>query len=133
MTENHGLAQAAARVPQGVIYLLSALQFHHLTTISPWRIHLMLPRGARPPHIEYPPLTLVYASELAYQAGIEVHTIEGVSVKVTSVAKTVADCFKYHSRVGLDVALESLKQTLEERRATRVENVMRPYIEAMSL
>jgi predicted transcriptional regulator of viral defense system len=144
VTENHGLAQVAARVPQGVICLTSALQFHHLTTTSPWRIHLMLPRGARSPHIKYPPLALVYSSEQSYQAGIEEHTIEGVPVKVTSVAKSVADCFKYRSKVGLDVALDALKQTLEERRATRaeirnyaqvcrVENVMRPYIEALSL
>jgi predicted transcriptional regulator of viral defense system len=144
VTENHDLAQVAARVTQGIICLTSALQFHGLTTVSPWRIHLLLPRGARPPHIEHPPLIVVYASQTAYEAGIEAHIIEGVSVKVTSVAKTVADCFKYRSTVGLDVALEALKQTLEERRTTRgeirkyaqicrVENVMRPYIEALSL
>lgn len=144
VTENHDLAQVAARVPQGVICLTSALQFHGLTTASPWRISLMLPRGARPPRIEHPPVALVYASEPAYQAGIEQHVVEGVPVKVTSVAKTVADCFKYRSKVGLDVALEALKQTLEERRVTRaelcryaqicrVENVMRPYVEALSL
>lgn len=143
VTENHDLAQVAARVPHGVICLASALQFHGLTTASPWRIHLMLPRGARPPHIEHPPLSVVYASQTAYEAGIESHTIEGVAVKVTSVAKTIADCFKYRSTVGLDVALAALKQTLEERRTTRaeirryaqicrVENVMRPYVEALS-
>jgi hypothetical protein len=89
VTENHGLAQVAARVPHGVICLTSALQFHHLTTISPWRVHRMLPPGARSPHIEYPLLALVYASEQAYQAGIEEHTIEGVPVKVTSVEARV--------------------------------------------
>jgi predicted transcriptional regulator of viral defense system len=104
----------------------------------------MLPRGARPPKIDHPPLSVVYASRDAYGAGIEEPVVEGVPVKVTSVAKTVADCFKYRSRVGLDVALEALKQTLQERRATRaeirqmaqvcrVENVMRPYIEALSV
>jgi predicted transcriptional regulator of viral defense system len=144
VTENHDLAQVTARVTHGVVCLASALQFHGLTTASPWRIHLMLPRGARPPHIDHPPLTVVYASRAAYEAGIEYHTVEGVSVKVTSVAKTIADCFKYRSTVGLDVALAALKQTLEERRATRaeirryaqicrVENVMRPYVEALSL
>jgi predicted transcriptional regulator of viral defense system len=144
ITENHDLAQVAARVPQGVVCLTSALQFHGLTTASPWRVHLMLPRGARPPKIDHPPLSVVYASSDAYRAGIEEQIVEGVPVKVTSVAKTVADCFKYRSRVGLDVALEALKQTLQEQRATRaeirqmaqicrVENVMRPYIEALSV
>jgi len=144
VTENHDLAQIAARVPQGVVCLTSALQFHGLTTVSPWRIHLMLPRGARPPQIEHPPLTLTYASEGSYHEGIEEFMVEGVSVKVTSVAKTIADCFKYRSKIGLDVALDALRQTLEEQRATRaeirhyakvcrVENVMRPYVEALSL
>lgn len=144
VTENHDLAQIAARVPQGVVCLTSALQFHGLTTASPWQIYLLLPRGARSPRIEHPPLALVYASEVSYSAGIEEEVVEGVLVKVTSIAKTVADCFKYRSKVGLDVALEALKQTLQERRATRaqirkfaqvcrVENVMQPYVEALSL
>ena len=144
MTENHDLAQVAARAPQGVVCLTSALQFHGLTAASPWQVHLMLPRGARLPRIEHPPLSLVYAAGESYRAGIEEHLIEGVPVKVTSIAKTVVDCFKYRSKVGLDVALEALKQTLEERKATRaeirtfaricrVENIMRPYVEALSL
>lgn len=144
MTENHDLAQVAARVPHGVVCLTSALQFHGLTTASPWRVHLLLPRGARSPRIESPPLALTYASDESYRAGVEEHRIEGVPVKVTSVAKTVADCFKYRSKVGLDMALEALKAALEERRTTRaeirryaqvcrVETVMRPYVEALSL
>ncbi len=144
VTENHDLAEVSARVAKGVVCLTSAIQFHSLTTASPWQIHLMIPRGARPPHIEHPPVALVYATGAAYAAGIEQHVIEGVDVKVTSIAKTIADCFKYRSKVGLDVALEALKQTLEERRASRteirkyavicrVENVMRPYVEALSL
>ena len=144
VTENHDLAQIALRVPRGVVCLSSALQFHGLTTASPWRIYVMLPRGARLPCIDHPPIAVLYAADPAYRAGIEEHSIEGVTVKVTSVAKTVADCFKYRSKVGLDVALEGLKQVLEERRATRaeirqyaqvcrVDNVMRPYVEALSL
>jgi predicted transcriptional regulator of viral defense system len=144
VTENHDLAQTAARVPQGVVCLTSALQFHGLTTVSPWRIHLLLLRGARPPQIDSPPLALTYASKEAYHAGIQECRIEGVSVKVTSVAKTIADCFKYRSKIGLDVALDALKQVLEERLATRteirhyakicrVETVMRPYVEALSV
>ena len=144
VTENHDLAQIAARVPRGVVCLASALQFQRLTTASPWRVHLMLPRGARAPHIDHPPIALVYAAAPMYEAGVEEHQVEGVLIKITSVAKTVADCFKYRSTVGLDVALDALKQTLEERRATRaeirkfahicrVESVMRPYVEALSL
>lgn len=144
VTENHDLAQIAARIPQGIVCLSSALQFHGLTTASPWRVHLMLPSGARTPQIDDPPILLVHASGPSYRAGVEEHVIERVSVKVTSVAKTIADCFKYRSRIGLSTALEALKQALEERRATReeirrcaricrVETVMRPYMEALSL
>ena len=144
VTENHDIAQVAARVPHGVVCLASALQFHGLTTQNPWRINLMLRRSARPPHIEHPPLFLVYAQGESFHAGIEEHPIEGVNVKVTCVAKTIADCFKYRSKVELDVALEALRQTLQEKRATRtdirryaqicrVENVMRPYMEALSI
>lgn len=144
VTEHHDLVQVAARVPHGVVCLTSALQFHQLTTVSPWRVHLMVPRGSRPPHIDHPPLLVFYANDSAYQAGIEEHTIEGVPVKVTTVAKTIADCFKYRNKIGLNVALEALKQVLEERRATRaeirgfaqicrVENVMRPYLDALSV
>lgn len=144
VTENHDLAKVAARVPQGVVCLSSALQFHGLTTESPWRVHLMLPRGAHPPRISEPPLAVVYASGQAYSAGIETHEIEGVEIKVTSVAKTLADCFKHRNKIGLDVAMHALKQVLEEQRTTRadirryaqicrVENVMRPYVEALSI
>lgn len=144
ITENHDIAQVAARVPHGVVCLASALQFHGLTTQNPWRINLMLQRGARPPHIEHPPLFLVYAQGESFHAGIEEHPIEGVNVRVTCVAKTIADCFKYRSKVGLDVALEALKECLTERRATReelrryakicrMERIMTPYVEAYSI
>jgi predicted transcriptional regulator of viral defense system len=143
-TENHDLVQVAARVPHGVVCLSSALQFHQLTTQNPWRVHLMIVRGARPPQLDHPPLFLVYAAGDSFTEGIEEHEIEGVTVKVTTVAKTVADCFKYRNKIGLDVALEALRESLSERRATRaqirafakicrVENVIKPYLEAMSL
>jgi predicted transcriptional regulator of viral defense system len=142
-TENHDLAQLAARVPQGVVCLASALQFHQLTTQNPWRVHLMIPRGARPPQLDHPPILLFSATGDSFSEGIEEHQVEGVTVRVTSVAKTVADCFKYRSKVGLDVALEALQEALREHRATRaqirafakicrVENVIKPYLEAMS-
>jgi predicted transcriptional regulator of viral defense system len=144
ITESHGLALVAARVPHGVICLASALQFHNLTTQNPWRVQLMLEHGARPPQIEYPPIFLVYASDPAFSAGVETHQIEGVSVKITCVAKTVADCFKYRSKIGHHVALEALREAIDNKKATfaelrqyaqicRVEKVMRPYMEMASL
>jgi predicted transcriptional regulator of viral defense system len=144
VTENHDLAEIAARVPQGIVCLSSALQFHGLTTESPWRIHLLLPRGARPPRITYPPIAVTYANDAAYSAGIERHVIEGVEVNVTSVAKTIADCFKHRNKIGLSVALTALKQAIYERRTTRaeirkyaqicrVEKVMEPYMEALAI
>jgi predicted transcriptional regulator of viral defense system len=144
ITENHGLAQVAARVPSGIVCLTSALQFHGITTASPWCVHLMLPRGARVPKLDYPPLEIVYAAPTTYEAGIEEHVLEGVTVKVTSLPKTIADCFKYRNKIGLALALEALQQALEEQKTTRgeihryakicrVDNIIRPYMEAFSV
>lgn len=144
MTENHTLAQVSARVPQGVICLASALQFHQLTTQNPWQVWLLIERHARVPHLDYPPLRVLRAGGEAFTEGVEEHSVEGVTVRVTSVAKTVADCFKYRNKTGLDVALEALRECLQERRTDRtllrqyarvcrVERVMQPYMEALSL
>jgi predicted transcriptional regulator of viral defense system len=144
VTENHTLAQVCALAPHGVICLASALQFHHLTTQNPWQVWLLIENHARAPQMEYPPLRIVRASGEAFTAGVEEHPIEGVTVRVTDVAKTVADCFKYRSKIGLAVALEALKEALSERRTDRatlhhyarlcrVERVMQPYLEALAL
>ena len=144
ITEHHTLAQVGARAPQGVVCLASALQFHHLTTQNPWQVWLLIERHARPPRLDYPPLRIVRAGGEAFTAGIEEHQVEGVAVRVTCVAKTVADCFKYRNKIGLDVALEALKECLHERRADRatlhryarvcrVERIMQPYLEALAL
>ena len=144
MTENHTLAQVGARVPQGVICLASALQFHQLTTQNPWQVWLLIERHARAPHLDYPPLRVLRAGGEAFTEGVEEHILEGVVVRVTSAAKTVADCFKYRSKIGLDVALEALRDCLSHRcadratlhhfaRVCRVERVMQPYMEALSL
>ena len=144
MTENHTLAQVCARVPQGVICLVSALQFHQLTTQNPWQVWLLIERQARAPHLDYPPLRVLRAGGEAFTAGIEAHVIEGVPVRVTCVAKTVVDCFKYRNKVGLDVALEALRDAWHKRKITmdeiwhyagicRVANVMRPYLEVFAL
>lgn len=143
MTEHHSLVQASMRVPKGVVCLLSALRFHGITTQSPFEIWLAIDRKARLPKVEGVPLRLVRFSGEALTEGVEQHRIEGVDVSVYCPAKTVADCFKYRNKIGLDVALEALRECRRERRCTmgdlwryakvcRVANVMRPYLEALS-
>ena len=144
ITENHTLAQFCARVPHGVICLASALQFHNVGTQNPWQVWALVENGARTPQIDYPPVHIVHARGESFTSGVEEHPIEGVSVRVTSVAKTVADCFKYRNLVGLDVALEALKECLVDKRTNRasirhyaricrVERIIRPYMEAFSI
>lgn len=142
VTELHSLAEVALRVPHGIICLLSALQIHELTTEAPHAVWLMIGRHARKPKLAYPRLELVRASGNALEHGVETRTIESVKVKITTPAKTVADCFRYRNRVGLDTALEAmrdyfrLKQSIDElvdaARVDRVYTVMRPYMEALA-
>jgi predicted transcriptional regulator of viral defense system len=138
---HHGLAQAAKRVPHGVICLLSALQFHELGTQSPFEVWMALDRSAARPRIDYPPLRIARFSGKALTEGVEDHAIESVPVKIYSTAKTVADCFKYRNKIGLDVALEALRDCRQQKKCSnddlwryaticRVANVMRPYLEA---
>lgn len=143
ITEHHGLAVAAAAVPQGVVCLLSALQFHGIGTQLPAEVWMALDRRAWRPKVSYPPLRIVRFTGGALTEGVEVHAIEGREVKVYGVAKTVADCFKYRSKVGLDVALEALRDAWRTKRFTmdeldryaaicRVQRVMRPYLESLA-
>lgn len=142
-TEHHSLAEACKRVPKGVVCLLSALRFHELTTQAPFEVWLAIGEKAWRPRLEYPPLRIVHFSQAALNAGVEEHQIEGVSVHVYSPAKTVADCFKYRNKIGLDVAIEALRECRQARRCTmddlwhyadicRVRNVMRPYLESLA-
>lgn len=142
-TEHHDLAAACRRVPHGVVCLLSALQFHGLTTQAPFEVWLGIDRKARLPKVDHPPLRIVRFSGQALTAGVVSHEIEGVIVRVTDPARTVVDCFAYRNKVGLDVALEALRDCLRKRRATqddiyraaevrRMKNVMRPYLEAVT-
>lgn len=142
ITEKHGLALAAAAVPQGVICLLSALQYHGIGTQLPSEVWMALDRRAWRPRLTYPPLRILRYSGAAMSAGVESHRIEGRPVKVYGPAKTVADCFKYRNKIGLDVALEALREGWRARRFTmdeldryaaicRVQRVMRPYLEAL--
>ena len=137
------LADVAKRLPKAVICLLSALRFHELTTQNPFEIWVMIDRTSRTPVIDYPPIRLVRASGQAIRAGIEHHTIHGVEVRVTNPAKTVADCFRYRNKIGIDVAVEALRDCKRLRKATidelqhfatidRVANVMRPYLESIT-
>ena len=142
VTEHSALAEIAKRIPHAVVCLVSALSFHGITTQIPHEIWLAVPRGSWRPNIDYPPLNLTYISGDAYSFEVQEHDINGVIIKVYSPAKTVADCFKFRNKVGLDVALEALREAWRSRKATmdelveaarinRVSKIMRPYIEAI--
>jgi predicted transcriptional regulator of viral defense system len=143
VSEHNALAEVARKHPQAIVCLLSALRFHDLTTQSPFEVWLAIPNKARAPKMDYPPLRIVRFSGAALTRGVEDHVIDGVPVRVTSVARTVADCFKFRNKIGLDVALESLQEAWRAKRASmdelwryatlcRVANVMRPYMESLS-
>ncbi|MEE9182806.1 MAG: type IV toxin-antitoxin system AbiEi family antitoxin domain-containing protein [candidate division NC10 bacterium] len=143
ITEHHSLAEACKRIPHGVICLLSALRFHELTTQNPFEIWMAINQKAWRPRAVGPPVRAVHLSGAALKEGVEEHLIEGVTVKVYSPAKTVADCFKFRNKVGLDVALEALRDYRRKYRAElgelwrfaricRVAKVIRPYLEALS-
>lgn len=142
LTEHHELAEAAKRVPHAVVCLLSALQFHRLTTQAPREVWIAIDQKARRARGERPRLRIVHFSGQALSAGVEEHVIEGVRVRVYNPAKTVADCFKFRNKIGLDVALEVLRDYRRTKKGTsddlwrfakicRVANVMRPYLEAI--
>lgn len=140
---NGTLAEVALRVPAGVVCLLSALQFHGLTTQLPHQVWIALPPRAYHPQLDYPPVRVVRLSGLALTEGVETHSIGGIPVRVTIPTKTVADCFKYRNKIGLEVALEALHDSWNKRVVTmeelwryaglcRVANVMRPYLESLT-
>jgi predicted transcriptional regulator of viral defense system len=142
ITASHTLAETGLRVPHGVICLLSALSFYELTTQTPFEVWLAINQKARPPKDKLLPMRIVYMSGEALEAGIEEHQIEGVSVRVYCLAKTIADCFKFRNKIGLDVAIEALRDCWREQRCTmdeiwhyakicRVQNVIRPYLESL--
>lgn len=141
-TRHHSLAMVAGVAPDVVVCLLSALSFHDIGTQLPPRVWIAVRRGTRPPAIDWPPVRVLTFSAETFEAGVERHEVEGREVRVYSVAKTVADLFKYRNKVGMDVVLEALREVWEERRATmdelthfaklcRVERVMRPYLQAI--
>ena len=142
-SEHHALAAASRRVPQGVVSLLSALQFHGMTTQQPFEVWMAIDRKARRPAADYPPLRIVRFAGAALTDGVQTHKIEGVPVRVTDPARTVADCFRYRNKIGIDVAIEALRDYRRQRmgsldalakaaQARRVAEVMRPYMEALA-
>jgi predicted transcriptional regulator of viral defense system len=141
--EHSALVAVAKRAPGVVFCLLTALRIHDLTTQAPFEVWIAIGNKEHPPRLDYPPLRTVRFSAAALAAGVETHRIDGAEVRVTSVAKTVADCFKFRNKIGLDVALEALREARRTRKASadelwryarinRVTNVMRPYLEAVA-
>lgn len=138
-----GVLVVAERIPEARLCLLTALRLHGLTTQAPFEIWVAIGNKDRPPRLDWPPLQVVRFSGEALTAGLEFHTIGNRQVRVTNVAKTVADCFKFRSLVGLDVAIEALREVLRERATSvdelwkyaaicRVTRIMRPYLEALA-
>jgi predicted transcriptional regulator of viral defense system len=135
--------ELATRVPQGVLCLSSALRFHELTTENPSEIWLAIERGAWTPKINFPPARIAHFSKPAFEFGIETHEVDGVQLRVYSPAKTVADCFKFRSKIGTETAIRALRAAYREKKATmdglwraakvcRVSNVIRPYMESLT-
>ena len=142
LSENESLAIVASRAPKAVFCLLTALQFHELTTQLPRQVWIALPKGSHAPKLDYPAIKMIQYSGGAYSQGIEVHRRDKVELRVYSAAKTIADCFKHRNKIGLDVALEALRDARKKKKASaddlwryakicRVANVMRPYLEAV--
>ena len=141
--EHGALVTVAKRAPGVLFCLLTALRFHELTTQAPFEVWIAIGNKEHPPRLDYPPLRTVRFSEAALKAGVETRKVDGTRVHVTGVAKTVADCFKFRNKIGLDVALEALREARRTKKASvdelwqyaklnRVANVMRPYLEALA-
>jgi len=139
---NPDLVSVAKRVPDGVICLISALAFHDLTTQIPHEVYLAVRRESRPPHMDHPPVRVFRYSNAIFSAGVDRHLLDGVSVSIYGPEKTVADCFRYRNKIGIDVAIEALRFYRRKSRMDlealtgfaqlcRIDAVMRPYLEAL--
>ena len=136
------LVRVALRVPKSVVCLISALNFHGLTSEIPHEVQIALPRGTKEPRVKQPPIRVFRFSDAAYRSGVETHPVDEIVVRIYGPAKTVADCFKFRNKIGLDVALEALRSGIEERRfrpaelmkfarVCRVQEIVRPYLEIL--
>ena len=141
--EHASLVEVASRAPQVVFCLLTALRFHELTTQSPFEIWIAIANNDHPPRLPYPQLRVQRFSPASLNYGVEEHRVDGATLRITDVAKTVADCFKFRNKIGLDVALEALRDAVQGQRTStdaiwraakvcRVAVVMRPYLEALA-
>ena len=139
---NPNLVTVATRIPNGVICLISALAFHEITTQVPHEIYVALQRGAEKPRLNHPPIKIYRFSSQAFTDGVERHELDGVSVPIYNMEKTLADCFKFRNKIGLDTAMEAVRFYRERKsvnvdalmhfaKICRVEKVMRPYLEAI--
>lgn len=143
LSENETMVDVALKSPRAIFCLLSALQFHELTTQLPREIWIAMPQGSRAPKMDYPPIRMLRFSGKTYSEGIQTIVRDHVALKIYSPAKTVIDCFKFRNKIGLDIALEALKDVLRKKKATRdelyyfakierVKKIILPYLEAMS-
>ncbi|MFA6715529.1 MAG: type IV toxin-antitoxin system AbiEi family antitoxin domain-containing protein [Victivallaceae bacterium] len=141
-TSNPDLEIVASRIPNGVICLISALAFHEITTQIPHEVNIALKYGAETPRIDYPPISVHRFSGKAFETGVEEHKLDGFTVRVYSPEKTIADCFKFRNKIGMDIVLEALKiykkrnrfkidELLKYAKTNRMERIMTPYLEAM--
>ena len=139
---NPDLVTVALRAPDSVVCLISALAFHELTTQIPHEVYVAVARGAEPPHMDHPPLRTFWFTGRTFTEGVETHRLDGVSVRIYCREKTLADCFKYRNKIGLDTVLEAIRLYKQSRRTNidllmryadicRVAKVMRPYLEAV--
>ena len=139
---NPDLVTVALKIPAGVVCLISALAYHEITTQLPHEVHVALPRGTEPPRLKHPPLRVFWFTGRSFTEGIETHKVDGIRIRVYSPEKTLADCFKYRNKIGLDTVLEALRlyrsrkrpnvdELMKFARVCRVEKVMRPYLEAL--
>lgn len=142
LPESPDITAVMRRTPRAVLCLVSALAYHEIGTQIPHAVQIALPRGVRPPTFEYPPVQVFKMADAAFAAGVEEHLMGATKIRVFSVAKTVADCFKYRNRIGLDVAVEALREVVRKRAASpaeimdfarvdRVESVIDPYMRAL--
>lgn len=142
-TEHHTLAEVAKRVPKGIVCLLTALRFHAIGSQHPREVWLAVDRRAGVPRIDVAPIRVVRISGEALVVGIDEHTVEGVTVRVTGPARTVVDCFRFRNRLGIDVAVEALRDYRRLRKGTpddlwaqaerlRMARVLRPYWDSLS-
>ena len=143
ISEHRSLAEVSARVPKGVVCLLSALRFHEIGTQAPFEVWIAIPQHMVTPRLDQPAIRVVRMSDEALAEGVERLNVDGVEVPVFNAARTIVDCFRFRNKIGLDVALEALRDGWSQRKFTlddlwhhatrgRVANVMRPYIEAIT-